>query len=206
MSDNPGTKQRIREAAFRALSEHGYADLTIKDIGEELGQNPSIIYHYFDSKDELLLSMLDDFVEIFVGRRLEQPVTDAKAELRAFVDQILHPSAAQIEAAMHAPPTDIETAVARVFVELWAHATWDDAFREETTRVDGRMRDALAYVIEGGIENGEFRPVDVELTATHVHFLVKQGLHTRSTTNWDDAAERAQHLIDGIVADISVND
>ncbi|ELZ75959.1 TetR/AcrR family transcriptional regulator [Haloferax sp. Atlit-6N] len=205
MSDNPGTKQRIREAAFRALSEHGYADLTIKDIGEELGQNPSIIYHYFDSKDELLLSMLDDFVGIFVGQRLERPVTDAGAELRTFVEQVLHPSTAQLEAAMHSPPADIETATARVFVELWAHATWDDAFREETTRVDGRMRDALTHVIEAGIENGQFRPVDPELTATHVLFLLKQGLHTRSTTNWADADEQARALIDGIIADISAD-
>ncbi|MFC6723232.1 TetR/AcrR family transcriptional regulator [Halobium palmae] len=206
MSDNPGTKQRIREAAFRALAEHGYADLSIKDIGEELGQNPSIIYHYFDSKDDLLLSMLDDFVGIFVGRRLEQPVTDAETELSAFVDQVLHPSTEQVEQAMDSPPADIETTVARVFVELWAHATWDDAFREETTRVDGRMREVLTHVIQAGIDDEQFRPVDVELTADHVLFLLKQGLHTRTTTNRDDAVDRVQLLVDGIIADISDDD
>lgn len=72
MSSYPETEQRIREAAFRALAEHGYADLSIKDIGEELNQNLSIIYYYyFDSKDDLLLSMLDVFIEIFVRQRTE---------------------------------------------------------------------------------------------------------------------------------------
>lgn len=84
MSRYPETEQRIREAAFRALAEHGYADLSIKDIGEELRQNPSITCYYFDSKDQLLLSMLDVFVEIFIGQRTEQPITDAKGALERF--------------------------------------------------------------------------------------------------------------------------
>jgi len=123
MGRHPETEQRIREAAFRALVEHGYADLSIKDIGEELGQNPSLIYHYFDSKDDLLLSMLDVFVEIFLDQRTEKPITDAQAELREFVGQILHPKPAQVEQAMFSPAVGYRDGDLSIFVELWAHAT-----------------------------------------------------------------------------------
>ncbi|EFW90087.1 transcriptional regulator, TetR family protein [Haladaptatus paucihalophilus DX253] len=206
MSSYPDTQQRIREAAFRALAEHGYADLSIKDIGNELGQNPSIIYHYYDSKDDLLLSMLDVFVEIFVGQQDEQQITDAEDELRRFVGQILHPTPAQVERAIFSPPTDIETAVSRVYVELWAHATWDDDFRKETTQAEDSLRAVIARILRAGIEDGQFRSVDAELTADHICFLIEQGLHTQATTNRDDAVERVLTIIDGIVADISLED
>ncbi|WP_408956709.1 TetR/AcrR family transcriptional regulator [Natrinema sp. 74] len=203
MSGQPETEQRIREAAFRALGKHGYADLSIKDIGEELGQNPSIIYHYFDSKDELLLSMLDVFVELFVGRQAERPLTDPEAELRRFVDQMLNPTHG--EQAMSSPPADMETVASRVYVELWAHATWDSDFRRETTQVEERLRAALARILRAGIETDRFRPVDAEQTADHIFFLLQQGIHARTTTNRDDI-ERIRTLIDAIIADISRED
>ncbi|WP_137290312.1 TetR/AcrR family transcriptional regulator [Natronorubrum halophilum] len=203
MSSHPETEQRIREAAFRALVKHGYADLSVKNIGEELGQNPSIIYHYFDSKDDLLLSMLDVFVDIFIDRQAENTITDAKAELREFVGQILHPKPAQVKQVMFAPPSDLERATSRVFVELWAHATWDRDFRRKTTIVENRLRETVARMIRTGIELEQFRPVDPELTADHILFLLKQGIHTRTTTNRDGSVDRIQTIVEGIIADIS---
>lgn len=203
MSNYPETEQRIREAAFRALVKHGYADLSIKDIGEELGQNPSIIYHYFDSKDDLLLSMLDAFVEIFIGQQSNQPITDAEEELRQVVVQILYPTPTQVEQVMFSPPSDIEKAVSRVYVELWAHATWDSDFRRETTQVEDRLRTAITRIIRTGIKTDQFRPVDAEMIADHILLLLKQGLHTRTTTNRDNAVERVQTIIDGVIADLS---
>ncbi|WP_122091292.1 TetR/AcrR family transcriptional regulator [Halalkalicoccus subterraneus] len=204
MSDYPKTEQRIREAAFRALITHGYADLSIKDIGDELGQNPSLIYHYFDSKDELLLSMLDVFIEIFVGQRAEQPITNPEAELQRFIEQILHPQSEQVEQVMFSPPSDIQKGTSRVFVELWAHATWDDEFRAETTRVENRLRETVTQILRAGIERERFRPVEPELTADHLLFLLKQTIHTRTTTNRDGITERGRTILDGVVDDISI--
>ncbi|MXR20050.1 TetR/AcrR family transcriptional regulator [Halobacterium bonnevillei] len=203
MSRSPDTEQRIREAAFRALVEHGYADLSIKDIGDELEQNPSLIYHYFDSKDDLLLSMLEEFVEQFVDWQAERTAPDAEAELRQFVSQILHPDPSSVEEMTAALPHDIETANARMFVELWAHATWDGDFRRKTTEVDARLQATIAGIVQSGIGSGQFRTVDAELTADHLLFLVKQGLHTRATTNREDSVERTQELVDEVIEDLS---
>lgn len=203
MGSHPETEQRIREAAFRALVKYGYADLSIKDIGDELGQNPSLIYHYFDSKDDLLLSMLDVFVEIFIGQQTEQSITDAEQELRGFIGQILHPKPAHVEQVMFSPPSDIEMATSRVFVELWARAMWNSDFRRKTTQVEDRIRETISRIIRTGIELEQFRSVDPELTADHIFFLLKQGIHTRPTTNRDTAIEQVQTIIDGIIADIS---
>ncbi|MCU4802719.1 TetR/AcrR family transcriptional regulator [Halobacteria archaeon HArc-gm2] len=202
MGTTSGTEQRIREAAFRALAKHGYADLSLTDIGEELGQNPSILYHYFDSKDDLLLSMLEDFVDIFIGKRSTESDADPEATLRQTTDQILHPKQMQVEAVMNTPPADIETAMSRVFVELWAHATWDDEFRNETTQVERSLREMIAQTIRTGIDQGDFRQVDAELTADHILFLLMQGVHTRATTNQETSVERVQTIIDSIIVDL----
>ncbi len=204
MSTAPETERRIREAAFRALVKHGYAGLSLTDIGEELGQNPSIIYHYFDNKDDLLLSMIDVFVDIFVDERTEQPITDAEDELRMIIDQILHPQPDHVHKVMSSPPENIETAVSRVFVELWAHAIWDDDFRCETTEVENSLREILTRTIRTGMERGEFRSVNPELTAEHIFFLLKQGLHTHATTN-RAAIDRVHTLVNQIVDELSTD-
>jgi AcrR family transcriptional regulator len=203
MSSKSDTEKRIREAAFRALAARGYADLSIDDIGEELGQNPAIIYHYFDSKDDLLLAMLGRFVDIAVGQVVDGQICDARADLETFVANVLHPPQTEAEQVMVSPPEDIESATARVHAELWAQAMWNDDFREEMTRVQEEMRGALARIIEIGIEDGQLRPVDAERTADHILFLVNQGLHARAATNRSDAVEQVETIIGELIADIS---
>ena len=109
----------------------------------------------------------------------------------------------QVQRVMASPPSDIEEAMLRVYVELRAHATWDRDFRSETTRVEARLTAALTRILRAGIENDQFRPVDAELTADHLLFLLKQGIHTRTTTNRSDAVEDVQTIINGIIAEIS---
>lgn len=203
MSTAPEMEQRIREAAFRALVKHGYADLSLTDIGEELGQNPSIIYHYFDNKDDLLLSMIDVFVDIFIDKQEKQPTTDAEEELRTIIDRILHPNPDHVRKVMSSPPENIETAVSRVFVELWAHAIWDGNFRTEITQVENSLREMLTRTLRAGIERGEFQSVDPELTADHILYLLKQGLHTHATTN-RAAIDRVHTLVIQIVDELSI--
>lgn len=53
------SKEEIMEATYKALSEHGYADLSIKDISERMDKGKSAIYYYYDDKDELINAFLD---------------------------------------------------------------------------------------------------------------------------------------------------
>ncbi|MFB6147843.1 MAG: TetR/AcrR family transcriptional regulator, partial [Candidatus Nanohaloarchaea archaeon] len=53
------TSEEIMEAAFRALSEHGYAELSIQRIADESGRTKSAIYYHYDDKEELLEELLE---------------------------------------------------------------------------------------------------------------------------------------------------
>lgn len=61
----------------------------------------------------------------------------------------------------------------------------------------------IAQTVRVGVELEQFRPVDPELTADHILFLLMQGLHARTTTNQDTAVERVQTIIDDVIEDIA---
>jgi len=46
-------------ATYRALREHGYADLTIQQIADEFEKSKSLIYYHYDTRTELLVAFID---------------------------------------------------------------------------------------------------------------------------------------------------
>ncbi|MGW6912881.1 TetR/AcrR family transcriptional regulator [Kitasatospora sp. NPDC054939] len=50
----------IKTEAFRQLSAHGPAGLTIRGIARELGMVPSALYRYFPGREQLLTAMIID--------------------------------------------------------------------------------------------------------------------------------------------------
>lgn len=52
-----GVKARALAAATMLLAEHGADDLSLRAIAETAGIGLASIYHYFENKDELLLSL-----------------------------------------------------------------------------------------------------------------------------------------------------
>ena len=52
------TRERLLEAAFRALSRKGYENTTVKDIAEEAGVAQGLVHYYFKSKQALVLAVL----------------------------------------------------------------------------------------------------------------------------------------------------
>ncbi|MEF8774483.1 MAG: helix-turn-helix domain-containing protein, partial [Halobacteriales archaeon] len=55
-ADAEDTDEALMAATYRALCEHGYADLTIQQIGAEFEKSTSLLYHHYDGKDELLVA------------------------------------------------------------------------------------------------------------------------------------------------------
>src|SRR3989442_1797035 len=46
-------REQILDAALRVFSEKGFAGASIRDIAREAGITEGLIYHYFESKDQL---------------------------------------------------------------------------------------------------------------------------------------------------------
>ncbi|WP_084817319.1 TetR/AcrR family transcriptional regulator [Gordonia sp. HS-NH1] len=68
----PGTRERILSAAARVLSERGYAATRLSDIALRAGVHAPGVYHYFSSRDDLVMQVLREG-----QRRVLQHVTAA---------------------------------------------------------------------------------------------------------------------------------
>ncbi|OIB56530.1 TetR/AcrR family transcriptional regulator [Natrialba sp. SSL1] len=164
-----GTREEILAATYRALCDHGYADLTLSVIGDELEKSQSLIYHHYDGKDELVLSCLEYMLD-YLESTLDETVDDPRVTLEEAIERICAPA-----------NSDPEESVRRAFIELRAQAAHDTAYREHFTRSDRVFRDWLQSVIEAGIDSGTF--VDCESgRVAEVLCVTLQGIFFRRTT------------------------
>jgi AcrR family transcriptional regulator len=168
------TKAAIMRATFRALCEHGYANLTIQRIGDEFEKSKSLLYHHYDGKDELLLDFLDSLLAGFTADAPEGESTPGVDCLSSILDR--HFS------------TEVDgdrLAFMKAMVELRAQAAHDEAYRKHFTRSDQFFRDRIEEVIEAGIEAGEFEDVDAEAFAAMLVTLINGSFVERVTTDGD---------------------
>lgn len=53
------TKERIVDAAYRALVKRGYHETSMKDIAAEAGVAPGLAHYYFQTKEDLLVAAIE---------------------------------------------------------------------------------------------------------------------------------------------------
>ncbi|WP_238993927.1 TetR/AcrR family transcriptional regulator [Halobellus captivus] len=181
------TREEIMRATYLALCEHGYVDLTIQRIGEAFPKSKSLIYHHYESKDELLLDLLE-----FVLERFEETISaddpDSPAErLRAVLDHALATSLR----------TDRREFIAAM-VELRAQATHDDRYRDHFTRHDRFFRDRLASIVADGVDAGTFAAVDEAAVASFLLSTIV-GTMTRRVTSDEIDVEPLRAQVDTYV-------
>jgi AcrR family transcriptional regulator len=61
------TKERIVEAAYRALVKRGYHETSMKDIAAEAGVAPGLAHYYFETKEDLLVAAIEHGCEPLMG-------------------------------------------------------------------------------------------------------------------------------------------
>ncbi|MCU0491322.1 MAG: TetR/AcrR family transcriptional regulator [Chloroflexaceae bacterium] len=70
----PGTRERILDAALDIFAARGYHDARMDDIVEEARTSKGSIYFHFPNKEQLFLALVDQFANL-----LERRVTEAIA-------------------------------------------------------------------------------------------------------------------------------
>lgn len=69
------SREVVLDAAERLMAEHGYEAATVAALVEEAGVPPSSIYHYFGSKEGVLLAVMERGAERFFDAL---PVPDSR--------------------------------------------------------------------------------------------------------------------------------
>ncbi len=78
---------RILEAATKVFAKKGFYNATIADIAKVAEVAEGTIYLYFKNKDDLLISIFENSMELFLqeARREIEGVGDPKEKLRRFI-------------------------------------------------------------------------------------------------------------------------
>jgi AcrR family transcriptional regulator len=80
----------ILDAALTVFADVGYAQATLNDVAERVGVTKGCLYHYFESKEQLLIELIRERISASVQLGTEAAVAEASHQdaLRALLERI----------------------------------------------------------------------------------------------------------------------
>jgi AcrR family transcriptional regulator len=186
------TREAIMEATFRALSKHGYTDLRMRDIGEEMEMTRQVIHYHYDGKHDLMSHFLEYIIDQYEGSVEVDEDAPPREELDARIDQCLF--GPEFDDFGHWDRM-------KVYHELFTHAQNDEEHRAIFNDHYERIRGSITEVVEDGIEQGVFREVDAARMGQLVTDVIHAARGRKLSLGHDDAPEQARRSIDEFVLD-----
>jgi TetR/AcrR family transcriptional regulator, fatty acid metabolism regulator protein len=148
-------RRHLLDAAVRVFARKGFHASRVGDIAEEAGVAHGLLYHYFDSKDQVLEAVFRENWSVLLARISSVEETDEPA-----ADQLRHIAAIVLRTWLHLP--DVVRVVVR---EFGRSPELSERIGELTQPIE-----AIERVIRRGIERGEFRGgVDPRFAAAVVY-------------------------------------
>jgi len=174
LTDPQNTQEEILQATYQALCEHGYSNLTIQHIGDHFEKSVSLLYHHYNSKDEVLL----DFLSYMLSELEESIVFDTDENPKKQLEDILN-SILTSEIPQKFQNLEYE------LVEVRAQAVHNEDYREQFKKHDEFLQKHIAEIIQRGIEQGKFREVNPSDSAVFLCSLIEGVRSIRSTSKID---------------------
>ena len=153
-NDKQNRKNQILNAAFEVFVRKGYAKTTMDDIVVVSKLSKGALYHYYKSKKELFLSLIDHW-EIYTFKDFyDKKSQDKKASdiLRFFGENVIK----TLNTKKHAYIAEIE---------FRAMSNQDIEIRKRSNILYRKLLDLFEKVINKGIKEGEFKDLDVRKTS-----------------------------------------
>lgn len=73
-------RNQVVTAAAGLFDSAGYARVTMGDIARNIGIAKPTLYHYFDSKDDILLAIHEEFIDLLIAQHDERAVSGVPPE------------------------------------------------------------------------------------------------------------------------------
>lgn len=196
--DRPDTHQQIMLATYRALSKHGYANLTMQNIADETSKSKSLLHYHYDTKQDLVAAFLDFILEQL---RTQIQMIDAESageHLGELIDLLL---LTDQEFRRRAPFTEGVTEFQTVLLELKAQAAHNPVYREKIRELDDLLHAEVTDAVEKGVESGEFRDIDPDMVTVLLLSAVDGTLNREAALRDGDAVGAGRRVLKRHVVD-----
>ncbi len=129
-------RAQILEAARNVLSRQGYAETSTKDIAAEAGVAPGLLHYYFESKEEILVRVVEDLAH------------EISASHREAVQAVADPLEAVALAMDKAAERCTQPGFCRLLLDAYSLALGSPAVRE-------RMRPIIDDMVQSTVETAD---------------------------------------------------
>ena len=158
-------KKRILDAAFNVFVKNGYKDTTMSHIVRESGLSKGAICHYYNSKKDLFISLIDHW-EVFSFPDFyskDNKNESAKDTLKRFADVVY----------------EVFCAKPHIFlaeIEFWSLANKDKDINDRSKVLYDKILTLFNLVLKKGIRNKEFKQIDTSIISIEL-LSVFQGIN-----------------------------
>ena len=180
------TRQRLIDSARELIYSRSYADVGVAAICEHAGVRKGSFYHFFPSKQELTLAVLDaSFLEMKqeLLDRAFAPDRPPLARLERFLDMAWAFQKQMKEATGHMPGCPFGNLGAEL-------STRDEAIRRKVDAVFASLRTGIRDLLTEAVQAGDMEAVDIDATAAAMLAYFEGVLLTAKTQNDPDVLKQ----------------
>lgn len=162
MNPPADTRQRILESACNLIYSRSYADVGVAAICDSAGVKKGSFYHFFPSKRDLTLAVIDEFLVEFKSRIFDEAFTGSIPPMRRFalLGELVYRFQKSIaQETGHTPGCPF----GNIAIEM---STQDEVLRQKVEFILTRMEQLFRETLEAAITQGEIGDIDVPATAS----------------------------------------
>ena len=147
-------KNQILDAAFAVFVERGYSKTTMDDIVKKSRMSKGAIYHYYSSKKELFLSLIDHW-EVYSFPNFYSKGDDDKTASQVLMD-------------LSEVVLDVFNNKRHVFlaeVEFWSLSNKDKDVKKKSRVLYNKLLYLFDLILKKGIREKEFEEMDTKVVS-----------------------------------------
>ncbi len=162
MARSSDTQQRILDSARSLIYASSYADVGVAKICEHAGVKKGSFYHFYPSKSELTIAVLESFFNDMKTSLIDrafannQPLEKQIEELARFVYEFQNDIKQRTGHVLGCPFGNLAT-------EL---STTDETIRRKIVEIFSSLQSVFESLLNKATENGEISDIDITATAS----------------------------------------
>lgn len=179
------TRQKLMDAARDLIYARSYCDVGVQEICQQAGVRKGSFYHFFPSKKDLTLAVLDNswaYLRDTLIRSSFAPERTPLERLEHFMENLsaFHQQVKNSSGCMHG------CQFGNLASEM---STRDEAIRRSVERIFAEIEAPIAEALSAAVEAGDLPPIDVQASAEAM-FAYVEGLVLLAKTRNDPGVIR----------------